>query len=385
MMKKIFLCILAAMMMLSLDSVVFASENADSSYYESESQMEYIYKIDDYGNNRIVGFTYENNVYSFEYDSRDIIAYICDKEGNRIVYYNCDDYGNILSVCSMSESGWVINNNENFIGNINKIRWLGYEYVEESAAYLVDGRLYDAQARKYMDGVDNSFAYAETNPFRNQEDEIMVADSYYDDLEAEEWSNSLLADSSYGTAISYSSGWYNSLSTVELLARCIYCEAGTAYTNEGNAVAWVILNRIHNGSFPSTAKGVITASGQFASVTGGSGATASARTPATSTGRWKNATYLACLMLTTTDTSEWSTLVGNTINGQLYFYSYTAAKNNSGSPFSGSSSSSLYYNSSRITNVYVLGYGSVSSFTTLFANYSPTAYSRNIYYDYYQE
>lgn len=51
-------------------------------------------------------------------------------------------------------------------------------------------------------------------------------------------------------------------------------------------------------------------------------------------------------------------------------------------PFSGSSSS-LYYNSSRITDVYVLGYGSVSSFTALFANYSPIAYSRNIYYNKY--
>lgn len=383
MMKKIFLCILAAMMMLSVNCVVFASENTDISYYESELQMEYIYKIDDYGNNRIVGFTYENNVYSFEYDSRDIIAYICDEEGNRIVYYNCDDYGNIASVCSMSESGWVINTNDNFIGNINKIRWLGYEYVEEADAYLVNGRLYDAKTRKYTDGVDNSFAYAETNPFLNQEDGIIVADAYYNDLAAEEWSNSLLADSSYGTSISYSEKWYNSLSAVELLARCIYCEAGTTYTNEANAVAWVILNRIHNSSFPSTAKDVITASSQFASVTGGSRATDSARNPSTGTSRWKNATYLACLMLTTTDTSEWKTLVGKTINGQLYFYSYTAAKKNSGLPFSGSSSSSLYCNSSRITNVYVLGYGSVSSFTTLFANYSPTEYSRNIYYDYY--
>lgn len=39
-MKKNFLCILAAMMMLSVNCVVFASENTDISYYESESQME---------------------------------------------------------------------------------------------------------------------------------------------------------------------------------------------------------------------------------------------------------------------------------------------------------------------------------------------------------
>jgi len=43
--------------------------------------------------------------------------------------------------------------------------------------------------------------------------------------------------------------------------------------------------------------------------------------------------------------------------------------------------STLKYNGTAIDNVYVLGYGYVSSFTTLFSNYSPTSYSRNIYYD----
>lgn len=386
-MKKLFKTFIAtamvAVMTILLSNGMFVEAAESNNSRASEMELEYIYEIDDYGNNRVVGFKYENDVCSFEYDSRDIIAYICDEEGNRIAYYNCDDYGNILSVSSMSESGWVTNSSDSFIGNINKIRWLGYEYFEDSSTYLIDGRLYDSQTRKYTDGVDNSFAYSENNPFLSSEDEITTIDSYYSDLAAEEWSNSLLADSSYGTSISYTSGWYSSLSTVELLARCIYCEGGTTHTNEGNAVAWVILNRVHSSSFSDTPRGVITASGQFSSVIGGSSATASARTPSTSTSRWKNATYLACLMLTTTDTSEWRTLVGNTISGQLYFYSYTTAKNNGGSPFSGSSSSSLYYNSSRITDVYVLGYGSESSFTTLFADYSLTAYSRNIYYNYY--
>lgn len=85
-----------------------------------------------------------------------------------------------------------------------------------------------------------------------------------------------------------------SLSAVELLARCIYCEAGTTYTNEANAVTWVILNRIHNRSFPSTAKDVITASSQFASVTGGSRATDSARNPSTGTSRWISCIAISC-------------------------------------------------------------------------------------------
>ena len=379
---KVVMAIVIAVIMLSNGMATYAQEGSDVCSNDVQ-ELNYIYQMDDYGNNRIVGFEYQNEIYSFEYDSRDIIVYICDNKKNRIAYYDCDDYGNVLSVYSMEKSGWEINDNNDFIGNINKVRWLGYEYSEKSASYLVEGRLYNPKTRKYTDGVDNSFAYAESNPFLNSEDGIMPVDSYWDDIVADEWATSLLDDSSYGTSISYTSGWYNDLSTVELLARCIYCEGGTSYSNEGNAVAWVILNRVNNGSFPDTPRAVITASGQFASVTGGSYATDNARTPSTSTYRWRNATYLACLMLTTTDTSEWKSLAGDIIDGQLYFYSYTKAKNNGGSPFSGSTSSSLYYNSSRITNVYVVGYGSVNSFSTLFANYSPNAYSRNIYYDYY--
>ncbi len=86
-------------------------------------------------------------------------------------------------------------------------------------------------------------------------------------------------------------------------------------------------------------------------------------------------------MLTTTDESEWKSLAGNKINGQLYFYAYTSAKN-SGNVFSGTTSNSLYKGSQKIKNVYVLGYGNVSSFDSLFSNYNPPQYSRNIYYDF---
>lgn len=352
--------------------------------HADEVELNYVYAIDEYGNNRVVGFEYLNNYYSFEYDDRDIITYICDEDGNKIVYYCCDAIGNVTGIYSAGIDGWEINTDDTFIGNINKIRWLGYEYDTSSDCYIIGNRYFSVQNQKYLDGVDNNFAFSDTNPFLNKNgDGIMPADAYYDDLAAEEWKESLLASSTYNRVISYSSGWYNNLSTVELLARCIYAEGGTEYINEGNAVAWVILNRVHSSSFPNTPLGVITAPGQFSTVTGECGATYHARKPDPESSRWQSATYLACLMLTTTGTTEWETLVGNTINGQLYFYAYTIAKNNGGLPFSGTSSSSLYYNSTQITNVYVLEYGSVSSFTTLFANFSPTAYSRNIYYDYY--
>lgn len=363
--------------------VMFMGGIASTICTYADEILSYEYTIDEYGNEMITGFEYEGEKYWFEYDERAIIKYICDAEGKRLAYYECDEIGNVTNVFSSEETGWEINKDEKFIGNINKVRWLGYEYLEEVGCYLIGDMYFDVEKQVFLDGEDNSFAYVESNPFSVIEDGIMMVDSYYSDLEAEEWSNALLKDSGYGKAISYSSGWYNNLTTVELLARCIYCEGGTAYTNEENAVAWVILNRVKDSAFPSTSKGVITASGQFASVTGNKGQTEAAREPLRNSTRWKHSTYLACLLLTTTDTVEWQSLVPSPISGQLYFYSYTTAKNNGGSPFSGASSNSLYYNSKRIKDVYVLGYGAVSSFNTLFNNYSPTQYSRNIYYNYY--
>lgn len=149
-------------------------------------------------------------------------------------------------------------------------------------------------------------------------------------------------------------------------------------------MAWVILNRIHSSSFPDYAREVITAASQFAAVTGGSGPTQNSRQPSTSTTRWEHSTFLACLMCTTYDTTDWETIVGNPIGNQLYFYSYTTAKNayNNNNPVFSGSGSDLKYGSKDIKNVYVVGYGSVTSFPTLFANYSPTSWSRNIYYNY---
>lgn len=349
----------------------------------SEAEMLYTYEQDEYGNRKIVGFQYWENDYSFEYDERGIITYIRDEGGKRIAYYCCDDIGNVEAIYSMGLNGWEVNTDEDFIGNINKIRWLGYEYDEDTMCYMIDDRYFSVIDQKFLDGVDNEFAYSDINPFLPKEEGIMLLDSYYNDIAAEEWAEALLADDTFGVSMAYSNNWYNSLSTVEKLARCIYCEGGTAYETEGNAVAWVIRNRVESSQFPNTPGEVILQNNQFTSITGRSGETKQARMPATSSSRWRNATYMACFLLTTTEETEWRSVINSTINGQLYFFSYTYSQENEGGPFSGTSSGSLYYNSSRITNVYVLGYGYVSSFDTLFANYNPISYSRNIYYDYY--
>lgn len=49
----------------------------------------------------------------------------------------------------------------------------------------------------------------------------MILDAYHNELTAEEWTESLMADSTYGVNIEFSTSWYTGLSTVELLARCM--------------------------------------------------------------------------------------------------------------------------------------------------------------------
>lgn len=353
---------------------------------DENSNINYDYARDEYGNYRPVGFHYEGQYFEYEYDDRGIIISIHDVNKQPVAYYDCTDTGYILGVYDTDDEERQENFDSNFVGNINKIRWLGFEYDESTGHYQIYGREYDPVEQIYIDGVSKNSIFSEVNPYEFISGSIASLNNSYDDedLAAEEWADDLLASDSYGLPISYSSGWYNNLSTVELLARCIYAEGGTAYTSEENAVAWVILNRYHNSEFPGTVRGVITASGQFSSVTGNSSSyTENARIPATSSTRWSNSTYLACLMLTTTNVNAWVSIIGSPLNGQLFFYSYTYAKNNNGHPFSGTNADSLYCDSTHIYNVYVIGYGYVSSFTTLFNDYNPTQYSRNIFYSSY--
>lgn len=350
--------------------------------YEQNNLPDYCYGTDLYGNLRVIGFFYNSQHFQFIYDDRDIIEGIQDESGSMVAQYEYDSNEVVIKTYSFENGERRENKEKSFIGNINQMLWLGYIYDTDKACYIIGNRNYDPIRKSFVDGNTGNQFLTNTNPFMEivSDSSIMPLDSYYSDIEAQEWADALLDSDKYGIPMSYNSGWYSSLSDVEALARTIYCEGGTQYTTEGNAVAWVILNRVKSGSFPNAPIDVVKEPYQFTSLTGKSGETSGARNPAQSSDRWKNATYLACLLLTTTSTSEWSSLVGNQLNGQLHFYSYTAAKN-SGNVFSGNSSGALCYGSTPIKNVYVLGYGNVSSFSSLFSNYNPKEYSRNIYYD----
>lgn len=394
-MKKIATMLMVMVLLISsLGTSTFASDMEDIFGDEEplkvpESQIDedisYVYDLDDYGYEHLRGACYRGENYLYIYDEHGVICGILDERGYQVVKYIYDENDIVSAVLELKNGIWTINSDDEFIGNKNRMLSSGMFFDRERNCYYINGRYFDPVSKKYMGGDDDFDLYLTENPFYVDSVNITPYSASDSESAAKKWAERCLASSTYGLPINYSDSWYSGLSNVDLLARAIFCEGGTKYKNEEDAVSWVMLNRINNSGFPDAAVNVVKQRGQFASITGGSAATENARKPSTGTARWEHSTYLACLLLTTTSKTEWTSIVGNVINGQLYFYSYTSAKNSydtGSSPFSGTSNSTLKYKGKEIKNVQVIGYGKVSSFKSLFDSYSPTAYSRNIYYSY---
>jgi RHS repeat-associated protein len=122
-------------------------------------------------NNLVYGFTYEdgNNITEFFYD-RDVLGLIngiFDSLGNVVVTYTYDAYGNIQGINDTSSIG---------IGTINKVRYKGYYYDDETSFYYCHTRYYVPHWTRWLSGDDvgyldpatpsglNLFVYCNNNP-----------------------------------------------------------------------------------------------------------------------------------------------------------------------------------------------------------------------------
>lgn len=149
------------------------------------------------------------------------------------------------------------------IGTLNPFRYHGYMYDAETGYYFT-GAL-------YYDPVSDSF-YQEELPEKVEQSRVTVNEiiDYVNDQTSYLMS---LAGTGHGAPIAYSSGWYNSLSTEDIVARLLYGEAGTEL-NDIRAVSWVLLNRyepnnpnFYNGSH--TIRNIATKPWEFYSITAG--------------------------------------------------------------------------------------------------------------------
>lgn len=310
---------------------------------------------------RLIGFTYQGEEYSYLRDDSDSVVGIVDSANQEVARYNYNLKTYEVTILGLNdENEWVkMNSDENFIGNINLVRLNGLRYNEDKDYYELDGVIYDPKAEAAQKlSLNAMYKYEDilnpTNSNKPQGSEspikpktiapvLLYADLYqvkasYSNTslgrQVDLYANTLIASANFRRHISYSKGWFASLSEVEILARLIYGE-NTSVAEDQRAITWVVLNRHRNKGYPSTLKGVATQSGQFATITGNSDNTKRAREPAQGAG-WKTAIWYACAITTTTNHTDCRSLFGkpNGISNQLFFtastYFYTNCKNRTG-------------------------------------------------------
>jgi len=282
----------------------------------TEIYYNYVYDEDTYSY-RYVGFVLNTAEYLYTYDDLQRIAGISDASGIPVAKYIYDE-SNHVSVLSEDAGEWIENSDPGFVGNYNCLRWYGSYFDQETGLYYANG-MYDNICEGKVVGLEeNNYILTEENPFADSSLLQPYSLNGYEeqDLQAELWSQELLANSSFNASRKPEYIASSATPTVEILARLIYGE-NTAYTTEQNAIAWVILNRYHSPRFPSTLRDVATARGQF---TGAVHDNALQAQNPNETG-WRNAVYLACLLVTDSSEACWNAISPKPygFSNQLFF------------------------------------------------------------------
>ncbi|OQC10541.1 MAG: tRNA nuclease WapA precursor [Tenericutes bacterium ADurb.Bin087] len=151
-----------------------------------------------YDKSGIYGFTIEEGTTLKEYFyDRDVfgnINGIYDETGNKVVTYNYTAYGLLHSMNDSSP---------NNIGTINKIRYKGYYYDDETSFYYCKSRYYVPRFTRWLSGDDvaylnpatvtglNLFVYCNNNPLVNNHDYYIPAEKKYSTF------NNIIANASF--------------------------------------------------------------------------------------------------------------------------------------------------------------------------------------------
>lgn len=249
-------------------------------------QIEYQYEIiDSYSGpfSELTGFTINDQKYYFETDENGTVTKILDSNKNEFIRYEYDQ-GVVKKVYEKNDQGeWIdVTNNEQSIGNLNCIRYYGYYYDKETGWYYC-GRYFDPVQDCFIDGKHIEIVFTRATPNYVSQATLNLLDSCKN-------------NKNFGKPISYKSGWYNSLSDVEILTRLIYGENGYGNrSNERTAIAWVVANRVFSNKYPNNLKEVCIANRQFTTISGNANESLHARQPDTTTDAWNEALVNACI------------------------------------------------------------------------------------------
>lgn len=379
------------------DSIVYFDYNDDNNLIKEttkDSTISFAYDknnrlISKSYNNYTINFYYKtelsqicsnieiNNVlYSLIYDDSNHVTGIENVDGELIAQYVYND-DRIMVLGYENNYGWIdMTEDKNFIGNLNPFRLNGKYYDDLSGYYIINSCIYDAKNEEYLmnsnvisDNGSNIASYALTSTSIN--------------LQAQQ----LLATSSYGKTISYSSTWYSSLSTQEILARLIYGECMQLVDEP--ALAWELINRkaanwstFYGSGKENTLRNIALKSSQYSAITAGVSETEASRTPNVSSNRWIKATWYACAICEAQTRSNLETLVSKPtgINKQCYHVGLILRNS-----FTGTTSSSLKYNGSSIKNVVIVNVNSNIKSATTIKNYYSNYSTYNIFFTYSNE
>ena len=269
-----------------------------------------------YSSAKPIGFIFNEQTFYYEFNSEGSVQKILNENSLPIIQYEYKG-GNVVSISErISDNVWLdVTNCEFSIGQINRIRYLGYYYDSETGWYYCG---------RYLDPKENCFITGNLKP-ANLEGLLSVPNSVY--LETISLLDECIQDPNFGAPINYSSGWYSPLNSVETLTRLIYAENSfVGKNNERKAIGWVVANRVFDTGplFPNNIKSVCTAPYQFEPITGDINGTYNARNPYTSSSEWSNAMSIACIIqvcVNYSSTTYLSELLPKPagITNQLYF------------------------------------------------------------------
>ena len=246
------------------------------------NSINYLYNGTDI--DKMTGFTYEGEEYTYLYDTYGNIYGIAQDEETIGTYIYDDNY----------VSYTISDSSDNGIMDVNPIRYDGMYLDDETGYYYADEKYNDLKNRRRVNK-KTEINYDDVMTRSISLPQAVKTDIYY-----------MLEDQlNYGGYhIAYTPDWYTTPDPIDRLARTIYGEfANDARVSvetdtsklfqQRKAVAWVIANRCISSDFPNVLDEVIQQTDQFAALTGGEKATDLARKPNENYGSWTQACGLA--------------------------------------------------------------------------------------------
>lgn len=207
----------------------------------------------------LVGFVYNGITYDYVYDNSMITG--IKQGGKNIVEYEYVDCGKI-DVYDVSGGNRIKNENESFVGNVNKMRY-NAKYYDEETGWCYVGRFYDFEDDRYIDGMNEIEIEPYIEEYGYTADILYHINTFMTAREGIEERETITTNNK--TRASYEITLDEKTKTI---ARTIYGESHTDY-RDIKGVARVIEERVRQTKEGisdyggSTAYEVVTCDGQF--------------------------------------------------------------------------------------------------------------------------